>query len=281
MPAPRFTRAELFIERSGVLVPVAPVRLQHIERLDDADRILQHLAGDGGIAGLERVAPAELQPVHAEPVGQLVHRRLAGDRALRHAEAAEGAGRRAVGEIGRAARPGMRHDIGAGRMHRHAVGDGRAPARIGAGIQLRMRPEAGERAGRIAADPRLDQRRVALGGGRHALRPGVDVGDRLAGEPRRQRDQRMDVEIELAAEAAADRARDQAHRLLRQVQDLRQVVAMLERILGRDVHFHRVALALRPAGFRLDIGVLDEAGLVFDLGDVRRLGERGRRHRRR
>ena len=85
----------------------------------------------------------------------------------------------------------------------------------------------------------------------------------------------MDVEIELAAEAAADRARDQAHRLLRQVQDLRQVVAMLERILGRDVHFHRVALALRPAGLRLDIGMLDEAGLVFGLGDVRGTGQRG------
>jgi hypothetical protein len=159
-------------------------------------------------------------------------------------------------------------------MHRHAVGDGRAPARIGAGIQFGMRPEAGELAISIAADARLDQRRMALGGSGHALRPRVDVGDRLVREPRRQRDQRVDVEIELAAEAAADRARDQAHRLLRQIEDLRQVIAMLERVLGGDVHLHRIALALGPAGFRLDIGVLDEAGLVFGLGHMRGLGER-------
>src|SRR5687768_18342848 len=42
---------------------------------------------------------------------------------------------RTVREIGRAARPGMRHHVRTRRMNRHAVGDCRTPARIGAGIR--------------------------------------------------------------------------------------------------------------------------------------------------
>ena len=57
----------------------------------------EHLAGGGRAADAQRVAVAELQRVEAEPVGQHVHQRLAGDGGLRHAEAAKGAGGRPVG----------------------------------------------------------------------------------------------------------------------------------------------------------------------------------------
>ena len=57
------------------------------------------------VAGAQRVAMAELQPVDRRAVGQLVHQRLVRDRGLRHAEAAEGAGGRVVGEDRRAPAP--------------------------------------------------------------------------------------------------------------------------------------------------------------------------------
>ena len=48
------------------------MRLQRLEAGGDADAVLQTLAGRRGVAGAQRVAQAELQPVDAEPVGQLV-----------------------------------------------------------------------------------------------------------------------------------------------------------------------------------------------------------------
>ena len=70
-------------------------------------------------------------------VGELVDQRLVGDRRLRHAEAAEGAGRRrrwcrSPGSCAaRAARA-----YGPDGVHRHAVGDGRPPRGIGAGVEV-------------------------------------------------------------------------------------------------------------------------------------------------
>ena len=74
------------------------MRPQRLEAFGKAGRMRQHLAGRRRIAGAQGVAVAELQPIDAELVGQLVHQRLVRDGGLRHAEAAEGAGRRAVGE---------------------------------------------------------------------------------------------------------------------------------------------------------------------------------------
>ena len=94
----------------------------------------------------------ELQPVDAELVGQLVHHRLVRDGRLRHAEAAEGAGRRAVGEEGLAPGPHIGHGIGPHRMHRHAIGDGRPPGGIGAGIEVAVTSQATQLAVGVAAE---------------------------------------------------------------------------------------------------------------------------------
>ena len=61
---------------------------------------VQHLARGRGIAVVERIDAADGPAVEAEPLGQVVHQRLVGDGRLRHAEAAEGAGRRVVGVDG-------------------------------------------------------------------------------------------------------------------------------------------------------------------------------------
>ena len=58
-----------------------------------------------------------------------------------------------------------------------------------------------------------------------------------------------------------------------QCQHPRSLVAMLIGRLGRHMQLDLVAAADRPAGLRLDVGVLDEARLVHDLDDVGRAGE--------
>ena len=78
------------------------MRPQRLEAGPDADAVAEHLARDGRLVGPERVEDAELEPVHAEPVGELVVELLHGDRGLRHAEAAEGAGRHEMGVHGAA-----------------------------------------------------------------------------------------------------------------------------------------------------------------------------------
>ena len=72
------------------------------------------------VAGAQRVEVAELEAVDAGFLGEIVDQRLVRDGRLRHAEAAEGAGRRVVGVDGARAVAHMRHAIRARR---------RAPAR--------------------------------------------------------------------------------------------------------------------------------------------------------
>ena len=121
----------------------------------------------------QRVLLAERQPVHAELAGQFVVERLLHDRRLRHAEAAERAGDRPVGVDRPAGGAVVRRQIGTGRMHRHAVGHRRAPARIGAGVEIAGEDHAGHAALGIGADRRLHRCRVTLGGRHHRFRTRV------------------------------------------------------------------------------------------------------------
>ncbi len=76
------------------------MRSQRLEALREPGGMGERLAGRRRVAGAQGVAMTELQPVDAEHVCELIHHRLVGDGGLRHAEAAEGAGRRSVGEVG-------------------------------------------------------------------------------------------------------------------------------------------------------------------------------------
>ena len=124
-PTPR--RCEPVVTRR--CMRVAPVRAQGFKTLGKPGAGMQHLAGRCRIAGANGILPAEFQPVLPHLVGQHVHQRFMRDRRLGHAEAAEGAGRRIVGVNGARCRRHMRHEVRACRVHRHAVGDRRPPAR--------------------------------------------------------------------------------------------------------------------------------------------------------
>jgi hypothetical protein len=262
------------IERSDLVLSLAPVRLQRFQALGEAGGMGQRLAGRRGVADTQRIAQAELQAIDAERVGQLVHHRLMGDGGLRHAETAESAGRRGVGEPGIAPGAHVGHTVGTHGVHRHAVGDGWPPRGIGAGVEVGRHLAGQQPALAIAAEPGGDARGMALGRGRHAFRPRVDQGDRPAKLPRRHRHQGLDREIELAAEAAAAGRRHDAHRLGPQPHDDRHLVAVHVGRLGRDMDLDAIAHALGPAGLGLDIGVLDEGGLEHVL-DHRGAGGKG------
>ena len=166
------------------------------------------------------------------------------------------------------ARPGAHvgHAVRAHGMHRHAVGDRRAPRGVGAGVEVAVELAGEQPALGVAAEPGA---RSAPDGAWSwppcspaACRP----GHRPAELPRRDRQQRLHREVELAAEAAAAGRRHDAHGLGPQPHDDRDLVAVHVGRLGGDMDLDAVADPLGPAGLGLDIGVLDEGGLEHALG---------------
>ena len=246
-----------------------PVRLQGIEALRQAGRVREHLARRRDIAVVQRIEAPDGPAVEPQPLGQIVHQRLVGDGGLRHAEAAEGAGRRVVGVDGARGNPRVGHLVGPHAVHRHAVGHRRPPRRVGAGIEVGPHLEGGEPALCVGRRLGPDARRMPLGGGGHGFRARVDDAHRTPGHPRRHRQQRLDRHVELAAEAAAAGGRADAHARGVDAQHARRLLAVHVGRLraGRDLDAIRpVADGHRVAGLRLDVGVLDEGGLEVTLG---------------
>jgi hypothetical protein len=143
-----------------------PGRAERLEAGQDPGG-LDHLAGRRPVAVAERVAQAELEPVDAGGVGQLVVEGLDGRGRLRHAEAAKRTGHRVVGVDRPGARMDRRHAVGAGRVNRHPVGHGRTPARIGAGVEHRVEVERRQPAFAVASGADLDPCGMAFGRRRH------------------------------------------------------------------------------------------------------------------
>ena len=179
--------------------------------------------------------------------------------------------------MARAGRPIVRRHIGAGGMHRHAVGDRRAPARIGAGVEIALEDHAGDAA---VVHPRrcvaVIDRRVALGGRHHGF--GARVGERrraagLAARPAR------------SAAAATGRAWSRSRRRWPsgrcarapsgRPSTRRRILAVHVGRLGAGGDDQRVAVHAGEARLRLDIGMLDIGGL-----DAAGHGDGGARQRR-
>ena len=118
-----------------------PAGLEGVETGDEAGARREPLPGRRDGAALERVQAAEGERVEGQTLGELVHEGLVRDRGLGHAEAAEGACGGLVGVDGARRRPHGRHLVRPARVHRHAVGDRRAPRGIGAGIEVAVELE--------------------------------------------------------------------------------------------------------------------------------------------
>ena len=263
------------VEALGVGSLAPPVRPQGLQALGEAGAGLEALAAVGCIARAERVAQSELEPVQAQLVGQHVHQRLMRDRTLRHAEAAEGTGGRAVGVDAAAGAAGGAHGIGAGGVDRHAARHGRAPGGVGAGIEVAVKKHGSEPAVGVGTGAGRDPGRMALGRGRHALGPGPGHAHRLAGDPGCYRQDRLEERVQLAAEPAAAGRGDDPHLLGCDPQHARHFVPVHVGCLRGGEDLDPVALAHGVAGLGLDIGVLDEAGLDRIVGGHERAGEQG------
>ena len=253
------------------------MRAERLETCLEAHAVGEDLPGDGWLAGAERVEDAEFERIDLKAKRELVVELLLRDRALRHAEAAKGAGGHEM-RVNRARhRSIVRHPIGAGGVHRHAVGDRRSPGGVGAGVEVggevhrRETPVAGR------ADPRDDARGMALGRRHDRFAARIDHAHRPIEPPGGDRDEGLDRQIELRAEAAADRGRDDAHLLRRDAQDFRDVVAIHIGRLRAGLNFDAVADAACEARLGLDVGVLDETRLEGAFDDD--IGGRERRHR--
>ena len=273
-PTPRLMRASrLGVVPLGRGARVAPTEAERFETRLEAHAVREDLACHGRLAGAERVEDAEFERVDLQAKRELVVELLLRDRALRHAEAAKGAGGHEM-RVDRARhRPIMRHAIGAGGMHRHAVGDCRSPRGVGARVEIggevhrRETPVAGR------ADPRDDPRGMALGRRHDRFAARIDHAHRPIEPPGGDRDEGLDRQIELRAEAAADRRRNDAHLLGRDAEDLRDVVAIHIGRLRAGLDLDAVADAAREARLGLDIGVFDETRLEGAFDDDVRRGE--------
>ena len=173
--------------------------------------------------------------------------------------------------MARAQRPIVRHAVGAGGVHRHAVGDRRAPGGVGAGVEIGGEIHRRETSVAHRADPCDHARRMALGRRHDQFAARIDHAYRTIEQPRGDRDEGLNRQIELRAKPAADRRRDDPHLLGRDAQDLRNVVAIHIGRLRAGLDLDAVADAASKARLGLDIGVLDKARLesAFDH-DIRR-----------
>ena len=104
-----------------------PMGAQGLETRLEAHAVREDLAGHSRLARAKRVEDAELERIDIQAKRELVIELLLRDRALRHAEAAKSAGGHEMRVDRARQRPVVRHAIGAGGVHRHAVGDRRAP----------------------------------------------------------------------------------------------------------------------------------------------------------
>ena len=184
-----------------------------------------------------QVAQADLGPVDAQGARAGVDVRLHGPVDLGRAEAAEGTGRRGVGEDGARGDAHVGHLVGTGRgvlaLGHHALGD------VGVGAQQV-----------VAADVLEDEPAVAVEAAAHAdlgrdaaaglegLVEGEHQAHRAPGLERHERHQRLELDVLLAAEAAAGIRRVDPHLGQGQVRaaghQLLQQVGMLDGGPDRD-----------------------------------------------
>ena len=142
-------------------------------------------------------------------------------------------------------------------MNRNAHRHGRAPTRIGTGVEVALEHHARDDAVGIGANGGAHCRWMALGRRCHGLGPRIGERNRAPGLQRDETDQRLDRKVELRAEAATGRGRHDAHILGREAEHGRRVVAVHEGRLRAGLDDESVTVHECIAGFRFDIGVLD------------------------
>ena len=141
-----------------------PSRPQRFETGANAHSLAEHLAGDGGSLIVQRIQDAKFQPVHLQPVSEIVVKLLLRDRRLRHAEAAESAGWHQMRVHRASQRTIVRNVVWSRGVYRHARRNRRPPRGIGAGIEIGGEIHRGQLAFSSRARAQVNAGGMALGG---------------------------------------------------------------------------------------------------------------------
>ena len=246
-----------------------------VQRADGADAGEQPLPADRVVAFYQHVLPAQLERVHVQLDGRFIQQLLHGDVGLVDPVAAEWARVRVVGERCQAVDAHVLAAVWPHGEHASLVNHARAVAAIGSRVGHELRVHRND-------DTVLVQSHLVIVGERVALDRVVQVflagqGDlhgplQVVGSHRRNR---IAGHFQLAAVGAAHRGRNYPHLVAGHCQDIRNLLACLERALGRQLdNDAAVRSGLGQRGVRFQICVLDALRLEMAFHHQRRLGQR-------
>lgn len=253
-------------------LPLALGRQRHLldaaKQFGDRRRGVDRLPGrhDGPL--LHGVELPELDPVHAQLVGELVHLRLVGEARLDRAEAAHGA----AGRVVAVERDGLDVDVvdhvrahaQRGRVADHGRGRGGVGAAVEHDPALHVRDLA-VLGGAVLVG---ELRRVAVHMAEEGLEPVVDDLDRLARAQREEARVDLHRDVLATAEGTADAGERHAHLLLGQAEDRGDLFEVGVQPLGGDVQLDTAVLGRhREAGLRAEEGLVLHAEGVLALDD--------------
>ena len=225
----------------------------------------ENLARDGRSSVVQRIHDSKFEAINRESVREVVVKLFLGDRGLRDSEAAESSGRHQMSVHRTSERAVMRDVIRSRGVNRYARRHRRSPGRVGARVEVGCEVHGLQLAvtGRTCTE--ADERRVTLGGRNNRFRARINHAHGLAEMPCGQRNEGLHRKIKLGAEAAANSGWNDAHRLWRDAKNSGNVGTIHVRGLGAGLNLDLIVDAPGEAGFGLNVGVLDKAGLVFIL----------------
>ena len=238
-----------------------------LERLPDGDRP-EHLARRALGALLEQRAPAQLDGIEPERLGELVHVLLERPADLGRRRRADRARRLVVRVDERRLDVHVLDHVGPAGVHRGHLREEAALAAVGAAVEDEPAATGDERAVGARAGLELDHHPLPpVVGGDELLLAREDELHRPPRGARERGDVALVVEVALGAEAAAEQRHDDADVGLRQLQDVRDARPGRVRHLRRAPDRHLVALPLRQERARLDRRALRGVGDVPPLDD--------------
>jgi hypothetical protein len=223
--------------------------------------VLDPLAGGDRVARRDQIAPAQLEPVHAQRVGQPVHHAFVGDGHLAGSEPAHRPRRVVVGMHPVHVHLDAGHPVGAGRVAGSFTHHRDPGGRIRPLVGIDHDAGGGQASVGVGGQSVFDLEGVPLVPGAHRLRPIVTQRHRLARMLQRsQPEVNLNADILAPAERAAGGGLDDADLLYRNSQREPDQPAFLVNPLTGGVEGEQ--LPVPDAGARLHV----EKGVIHRLG---------------
>ena len=257
--------------------PALGLRVEVLEQLRQRALVVAGVVDhpDGGLGrevlGRDEVLPPDLEPVHAQLVGELVDHDLDVVGGLGPPGAADRVRGHLVGHHARDVRPDRLPAVAARHHERAQRRDQRRQQHhVRAEVRDDLDVQAGERAVLLGADLDVGDLVAAVVRDGHVLRARLDPLHRPAQLPRRPGEQDLlAVDLQLGAEAAADVGGDHAHAVLghpelqreEELEEVRHLRGARDgELAGAVVGDHAARLDRRARG-----AVVDEAALHDDV----------------